>query len=513
VTGPDGPVRLGGPRQRSLLAVLLLHGGAVVSIDRLAEQLYGEEPPVTAVTQVHRQVSELRRLLGERAIATQPPGYRVDLAPGQLDLDRFERLTGDAAPALAHGDPARAASLLREALALWHGEPLADVAFEPFAPPVAARLRELRLTALEQRIEADLAVGRAAELIGELDALVAQEPLRERLHAHRMLALYRCGRQRDALDAYRTLRAALVDAFGLEPTPPLQELERRILRHDPSLGTPGTGPAPPGPVRAALVVGEARSALPALLRIVEPLARMPERELIAVQLVAAPDDVAGAAAALAAWRGAAGGAARTAAFTSVDTAADVARLQTTHEVELVLLAPAGPVGLDLGGPFTDLAARVTADLAVLATAGRGTPGRDIAVPFAGGAHDWAAAETAAWLALARGEELRLLGARGPRGDASRLLADASLALQRLIGVDTVPELVEPGSDALVAATSGAAAVLVGLPPQWRTEGLGAVRAGLVERAGPPVLVVHRGIRPGALAPAMAATRFSWSAGG
>src|SRR6476619_6658386 len=199
VTGPDGPVRLGGPRQRSLLAVLLLHANAVVSIDRLAEQLYGEEPPVTAVTQVHRQVSELRRLLGDAAIVTQPPGYRIALAPGQLDLDRFEQLAAEAAPALAHGDPARAAGLLREALTLWRGEPLADLAYEPFAPPVAGRLRELRLAALEQRLEAALAAGRAADLVAELDALVAEEPLRERLHALRMLALYRCGRQREAL--------------------------------------------------------------------------------------------------------------------------------------------------------------------------------------------------------------------------------------------------------------------------------------------------------------------------
>ncbi len=518
MTGPDGPVRLGGPRQRSLLAVLLLHAGAVVSIDRLAEQLYGEEPPLTAVTQVHRQVSELRRLLGEGAIETRPPGYRIGLQPGQLDLDRFEQLAAEAAPVLAHGEPARAAALLREALALWRGDPLADLAFEPFAPPVIARLRELRLAALELRIEADLAAGRAAELVPELEVLVAEEPLRERLHGHRMVALYRCGRQREALDAYRSLRRALVEAFGIEPTPPLQDLERRILRQDPALDSASAEPSLP-PARAVLVAGEDQAGLEVLLRLAGPLAAIAGRELIAVQLVRAADDVAGAAARMAAWRSAAVGAVRSAAFSSTDAAADIARLQTSHDVDLVLVAPADPAGHIPGGELEAVVGRLSADAAVLASPGAADVprGRGIAVPFAGGAHDWAALETAAWLARAHGEELRLLGVRGAAGsarpDASRLLADASLAIQRLVGVDAVPRLVEADAASLAAATEDAAAVLVGLPPSWRTEGLGAVRAGLVRHASPPVLLVHRGVRPGALAPPAAATRYSWSAGG
>jgi len=493
-----------------LLAVLLLHANAVVSIDRLAEQLYGEEPPVTAVTQVHRQVSELRRALGEGAITTRPPGYRIELDPGQLDLDRFERLTADAAPALSHGDPARAAELLREALALWRGEPLADLAFEPFAAPVTARLRELRLAALEQRIDADLAVGRAAELVAELDQLIAEEPLREKLHGQRMLALYRSGRQRDALDAYRTLRGALVEAFGIEPTPPLQELERRILRQDADLLAPRSGPEPAG--RAVLVAAEFGAAIDVPLALVGPLGAEPGREVLAIRLVASADEVPAAASDLAARRAAIGGAVRTAAFSTSDATGDILRLQTTHAVDLVLLAAGAPVGATLDERIAELLDRATADVAVLAPGGRAV-GRGLAVPFAGGADDWAAVEIAALLARARGEELRVIGVRGAARDASRLLADASLAVQRLVGIDAVPHLVEPGADTIAEAAGDAAAILLGLPPRWRTDGLGDVRTGLIARAGPPVLLVHRGIRPGALAPPAAATRFSWSAGG
>jgi DNA-binding SARP family transcriptional activator len=493
-----------------LLAVLLLHANAVVSIDRLAEQLYGEEPPVTAVTQVHRQVSELRRALGEGAITTRPPGYRIELDPGQLDLGRFERLTADAAPALSHGDPARAAELLREALALWRGEPLADLAFEPFAAPVTARLRELRLAALEQRIDADLAVGRAAELVAELDQLIAEEPLREKLHGQRMLALYRSGRQRDALDAYRTLRGALVEAFGIEPTPPLQELERRILRQDADLLAPRSAPEPAG--RAVLVAAEFGAAIDVPLALVGPLAAEPGREVLAIRLVASADEVPAAASDLAARRAAIGGAVRTAAFSTNDATGDILRLQTTHAVDLVVLAAGAPVGATLDERIAELLDRATADVAVLAPGGRAV-GRGLAVPFAGGADDWAAVEIAALLARARDEELRVIGVRGAARDASRLLADASLAVQRLVGIDAVPHLVEPGADTIAEAAGDAAAILLGLPPRWRTDGLGDVRTSLIARAGPPVLLVHRGIRPGALAPPAAATRFSWSAGG
>ena len=517
VEGPDGPIRLGGPRQRSFLAVLLLRANQVVSIDRLAEQLYGEAAPVTAVTQVHRQVSELRRLLGADAIETTPPGYRLRLAPGQLDLERFERLTEEAARLPPDGAD-RAAALLREALDLWRGEPLADLAFESFAAPAIARLQELRLAAIEARIDADLALGRSAELVGELDGLVVEHPLREHLHGQRMLALYRAGRQREALDAYRELRRALVDAFGIEPTPPLQDLERSILRHDPALHV-AAAPAPAGRVRSILVVADDAAGLDALLEIAEPLAAAPPaRELVVVQLVGEPDELPAAAAALASRRGRLASPARAVAFTSADRAADVLRMETAHEVDLVLLrtgdaldAAALPALLD------HLLPRAAADVAILAATAEAAPGAGIAVPFGGGDHDWAAVETAAWLAQATGQELRLVGARSADGagrrDASLLLADASLAIQRLVGVDAAPRLVEPGVDHLIAALEGSALVAIGLPARWQADGLGTVRRELIGRLAAPLLLVHRGLRPGGLAPAAAATRFSWSAGG
>ena len=169
VVGDGGPVRLGGPKQRATLAILLLRANRVVSIERLADDLYAGAPPVTAVTQVQRQVSELRKALGADTIETRAPGYVIRLSPDQLDLSRFERLSGEAALARAAGDARKASELLRDALALWRGSPLADLAFESFAQVAIGRLEEIRLTALEQRIEADLALGRHVELIGELE--------------------------------------------------------------------------------------------------------------------------------------------------------------------------------------------------------------------------------------------------------------------------------------------------------------------------------------------------------
>jgi DNA-binding SARP family transcriptional activator len=181
-----GGLPLGGAKQRALLALLLLHRNEVVSTDRLIEGLWGEAPPATAAKVVQVYVSRLRKLLGPSApdggrLVTRPPGYMLQLAPDELDLDRFEALVERAGRAMASGDAAAASAALGGALAMWRGPPLADLAFEPFAQAAAARLEEQRLAALESRIEADLALGRAPELIGELGALVGEHPLRERL--------------------------------------------------------------------------------------------------------------------------------------------------------------------------------------------------------------------------------------------------------------------------------------------------------------------------------------------
>jgi DNA-binding SARP family transcriptional activator len=185
---------------------------------------------------VQRQISELRKALGAAsAIETRAPGYLIRLEPDQLDLTRFERLSEDGGRALRRGEARLAADLLRQALGLWRGEPLADLVGEPFAAVAVQRLTEIRLVALERRIEAELALGRHVELIPELEELVATEPLREQPRAQLMLALYRSGRQAEALDAYRTARETLVDELGIEPRPPLRDLERAILAQEPSL--------------------------------------------------------------------------------------------------------------------------------------------------------------------------------------------------------------------------------------------------------------------------------------
>lgn len=220
-------VPIGGGKQRALLAVLLLNAGRVVSTERLIDELWGETPPVTAATALHVYVSRLRKVLGENAIVTREPGYAIDVDNERLDLKRVEELLAEARKA----DAEQAARLFREALALWRGPALSDV---PLAND-AARLEDLRLAALEDRIDADLALGRAAELVPELEALVREQPLRERLREQLMLALYRAGRQSDALRAYRNARSTLVEELGIDPSPRLQELEQAILRQDPSL--------------------------------------------------------------------------------------------------------------------------------------------------------------------------------------------------------------------------------------------------------------------------------------
>ena len=229
---------LGGTRQRAVLAILLLHRGEVVSMDRLVDELWGERSPDTATKTVQVYVSRLRKELGQEVVLTRGGGYVLEVDPEQLDAERFERLTAEGREALERGEAARASELLRQALDLWRGPPLADLAYEPFAQSHIARLEELRLVALEHRIEADLALGDHAALIPELETLAREHPARERLRAQLILALYRSGRQTDALASYRDARRALVEELGIEPSRELQELERAILTQDPELDAP-----------------------------------------------------------------------------------------------------------------------------------------------------------------------------------------------------------------------------------------------------------------------------------
>ena len=229
---------LGGAKQRALLALLLLESGRVVSNDRLLDALWDGAPPPAAMASLQNFVSQLRKSLGAGAIETRPPGYRVPLDAGQLDLAHVRRLVDEARAS----DPPRRARLLAEALAAWRGEPLAELAYASFAQSEIARLVELRLTLLEERAEAELALGRHAELVSELDALVHAHPLRERLRGQLMLALYRSGRQADALETYRLGRARLVEELGIEPSPLLQRLQASILRHEATRSGEGTTP-------------------------------------------------------------------------------------------------------------------------------------------------------------------------------------------------------------------------------------------------------------------------------
>jgi DNA-binding SARP family transcriptional activator/DNA-binding NarL/FixJ family response regulator len=248
-----GEVSIGGSQQRALLVLLLLHANETLTLDRLIDGLWGEHPPATAAKTVQVYVSRLRKMLDALngaencALVTRGRGYELRLDPEQLDSKRVERLVDEGHGELAGGRPGRAVSALEEALSLWRGTPLAELADAPFARAEIARLEELRVAALEALVDAKLALGRHAEVVGELERLIAEHPYRERPRAQLMLALYRCDRQAEALQAYQEARATLVDELGIEPGERLRELEMAILAQDPRLATPERPRVPPGP--------------------------------------------------------------------------------------------------------------------------------------------------------------------------------------------------------------------------------------------------------------------------
>ena len=243
-------VDLGGPKQRALLALLLLHANEVVSPDVLADALWEGQPPPAAAKTLQAYVSRLRKALGRDVLETRGHGYLLRVAQGELDAQACRELLEDARTSLADGDAETSAEQAREALGRWRGAPLADVAYESFAQAEVRHLEELRVAAHEEWLEAELALGRHADVVAELKALVRRHPLRERLLGQLMLALYRCDRQAEALDAYQQGRRALAEELGLEPSARLQRLERQILEHDaelvapPRRGRPRIVPAP-----------------------------------------------------------------------------------------------------------------------------------------------------------------------------------------------------------------------------------------------------------------------------
>jgi predicted ATPase/DNA-binding SARP family transcriptional activator len=257
VTGEQGLVRLVAPMHRRLLAALVLSAEQACSRDVLCDALWGESPPASASKLLQVYVSQLRKLLSAPGhIQTRGSGYALELDREAVDATRFERLLREGRDALGEGNPELASSLLTRALDLWRGAAYADVAYEDFARAEAERLEELRRVAVEERIEAGLALGRHGELVAELTSLASAHPVRERVQAQAMVALYRCGRQSDALEVYATVRTRLRDELGLEPAPELRELQKRILQHDPSLLVPARGDEPiallPAPSNALL---------------------------------------------------------------------------------------------------------------------------------------------------------------------------------------------------------------------------------------------------------------------
>jgi DNA-binding SARP family transcriptional activator len=522
-------------RQRALLALLLLNANNVVSADRLIDELWGDDAPATATSALQVHVSQLRRVLEPKRtrgdayelVVTRAPGYLIRIAPEQLDLLRFERLVADGAQALGDGRAQEAAAVLHDAFALWRGPALADLLYEAFAQVPAARLEELRLAALERRIEADLACGQHAGLIGELQQLCAAHPLLEGFAAQLMLALYRSGRQAEALDVYQKTRSVLVDELGIDPGPALQRLERDILLQDEGLDLV-QDPVRAGSAvvarRAILVLADGGERFAGALALAEQLVLgEPPHELVLAQLLGSDegDRLPDAAASLGQRREELeehGVSPRVAVFTSSAYVEDVVRLASRSEIDLLLLPARGGVLVDgsLDDILDSLLRQILCDVAFVVAREPESTGIEgpILVPFGGGEHEWAALELGAWLAGSSGRPLHLLGtaaeSESAMRDASRLLADAGLLIQRASGVAPVPRLVAPGHEGVVEAAADGGLLVIGLSERWSDEGLGPTRWAIARSVSVPVVFVRRGVRPGGLAPDASATRFGWS---
>jgi hypothetical protein len=428
--------------------------------------------------------------------------------------------------ALDAGDAAQAADLLRRAAALWRGAPLPELVYEGDFSHHAERLAEMRLACSEDRIDADLALGRHARVIGELESLTRSYPLRERLHGQLMLALYRSGRQAEALEVFRSTRERLLDDLGIEPGQSLVELNRRILQQDASLGleakTPGLDrhSEMATPRRSLLVVSQASSDVDDLVSVLAPLVSGDlERELILARIIepAPGQDVSSRLQDLRRRLGdtrdrlaGEGVASRIAVFASGRPQVEVDRLADQEQAELVILDGTPMIRDNLTSFAGAILEGVAADVALLVGQGPVRLDRHLTVPFSGTPHDWTALELAAWAARSARLGVRLVGAEQDDRDASSLLAGASLVVQRMVGIDAEPALVPRGVDGLLAEAAQAACVFTGLSPDWQTAGLGEVRAALATRCEVPVVFTRRGTRPSAFAPASSATRFTWT---
>ena len=528
----EGQIRISGTKQLGLLALLLLRANQFVPIPRLIEELWPYEPPAQPVEAVQELVYQLRKTIERNAqrgsvVERNADSYRIIVGPAGLDLYRFERLVRKAADARHGGDLRFASSTLREALDAWRGAPLANVTVDPLTAAHAeiTRLHELRLGALVDRIEVELDLGFAEEAVPELEALILEHPLDERLRALLMLALYRSGRQADALSVFQETRSALRDDLGIEPGRRLQELQQSILRHDPELDpvkASGSGTAAQtSRGRTVIVIAEQEAQVDSLLRLSSALARSQlARELIFALVVGESDLLARASGVAEKWRASLTGQgieARTAAFTSPSAAAEAVRLATREDVDLLLmacppeLAAEGviPAGLRL------VLAEAPCDVALVREGtGDAYAAQRILVPFGGLRHDWAALETAAWVAKALHVPLALLGidARDENGgrDASSVLADASLLLQQVVGMSAEPRLAAAPQEALLQAADEPALLVVGLPDRWYQSGIGPLRQALAQPSHASLLFVRSGSRPSGLNPPETSPVFRWS---
>jgi DNA-binding SARP family transcriptional activator len=488
-------IDLGAPKARAVLALLALDHGRGVAAARLIDDVWGGRPPASAAKALQVYVSQLRKTLGPAAIATEPHGYRLAASAASIDVADFEARAAAGRTALAAGHADVAATAFAEALALWRGDALEDLRGEPGLAPVRAHLDELRLVVEELRGDALLAAGGAGLLLPVLVGIAREHPLRERFQEQLMLALYRSGRQADALDVYAALRRRLHDELGLEPSPRVRELQQAILRQDESLAVrPARTSLPPviaagrAPQRLALVAG--------------PLAHVSGGELVLLTTVAEQSALTSALDELSALRG---DAVRVAAFVSRRPAADVMKLAAREVANLVVLqADRG----ELAEPLPDAVVESTCDVALFVDGDGEVPGGRVCVLHGGADEDWAGVELATTLARATGRTLRLIGARVGDEDASLLLARSSLAVQRFGGIAAEGALFEPGSpDTLREATGGGLLVAgVATLPGGRlpdaTTALG--------KLGAPLLLVRRGSRTGLLQPSQTWTRFSWS---
>lgn len=500
-----------GRHQRVLLTLLLVRLNETVPSEQLADRLWDGRPPPTALNALQVYVSQLRKLFpGRTVIETVAPGYRLAAPASTLDLYRFQDKWRRGRELFEAGDGRQASELLREALSLWRGDPLVDVQYDAFGGAEARRLEEMRLDATIDRIQVDLALGRHSQVIGELGALVDLHPLREQFASLLMIALYRAGRQADALTVAAQIRTRLDAEYGLMPSSELRELERSILNHDDALRTPGQT-RPTDPIASAqhvVVAGvnghptadliDAGSAVSQALGITE---------LVAVQLTSSHGEVSDAARSLTAATVGLPVTVRVAALASASPAKDVARLIETEPVALLVS--------DLVGPgFTEQTSSlltVSACDVALVSGAKWRPNGPIIVLFSGSEHDWAAVGVAANLAHHLNSELLMLAVESSpaTGNPSRLLASASLVIQRAFNVSAPGQLVSPSIVEIVSACETARMICAGVSTRWNEIGVGPTRAALVE-AGLPVVLLRRGSRPSPFAPAAAKTQYSWS---